>query len=466
MPMVLRSSRHLQLSKARRNLDDELEVVMSENGSRKRKMQTGEEPGECGEDGRVVHQSLSKLSQGEPKKTKSHHDYGGDFEATTHRYVVLLGDKTPQSEAGGSPVDGDSSCACPCGNSTELQFDCELGDIWINKYVNVKPHQSVSTGDAYADGILPNLESKGYSIQEQVARGKFGSILLAYSKVHSKFVAIKFIVKNSKRRMRRTSSTVTVPSPTTEIPEEITILQKLRHRNIAEMLEYHMINGRICLVMEFCENGNMEQLLSMRPSGFLPEAIARQYFRDMIDAIEYIHSQLIVHRDIKCQNFVLDRHDCVKLCDLASARQYRPGDGWFLGSGSPGYQSPEVLEGKLCDPRSVDLWAMAVVLFVMLTSKMPFGKDTAAEMLKCMRKGVDFSSAASSLRLSSDVTYGLKHMLHYLPEERYSLNRIKNCPWYRTEDKRVFIGNYHLVQYPQKRKEGSIERQLKESLNI
>ncbi|KAI0229171.1 Testis-specific serine/threonine-protein kinase 2, partial [Lamellibrachia satsuma] len=152
----------------------------------------------------------------------------------------------------------------------------------------------------------------------------------------------------------------------------IAILQKLRHRNIAEMLEYHLINGRLCLVMEFCENGNLEQLLSMRPSGFLPEAIARKYFRDMINAIEYIHKLSIVHRDIKCQNFVLDRHDCVKLCDLASARHYRPGDVPFLGSGSAGYQSPEVLESKPCDPRTVDLWAMAVVLFIMLTSKMPF----------------------------------------------------------------------------------------------
>ena len=280
-------------------------------------------------------------------------------------------------------------------------------------------------------------------------------------------------MKNSKRRLRRTSGPVT--SSTTDIPEEIALLQTLRHRNIAEMLEYHLINGRLCLVMEFCENGNLEQLLSMRPSGFLPEAIARKYFRDMISAIEYLHKQSIVHRDIKCQNFVIDRRDCVKLCDLATARHFRPGDALLVGgggggsgggTGSAGYQSPEVLEGKPCDPRAVDLWAMAVVLFVMLTSKMPFGKDTSGDMLTRMRKGVDLSGAASSLRLSNEVTCGLKHMLHYVAEVRYSLNRIKNCPWYSTEDTRVFIGNYHLVQYPQKRKEGSIERRLKEALNI
>ena len=91
---------------------------MSDNGSRKRKMQTEEEPEELGGDvsggdGRIVHQTSSKLSQSGLKKTKSHHDYGGDYEPTTHRYVVQLGDKTSSAAAAG----GGPTCADGRGNN-------------------------------------------------------------------------------------------------------------------------------------------------------------------------------------------------------------------------------------------------------------------------------------------------------------------------------------------------------------
>ena len=79
-------------------------------------MQTEEEPtehGGDGGDGRVVRQTSSKLSQSGLKKTKSHHDYGGDYEPTTHRYVVLLGDKTT---AGGCSAHTDGRCS----NDTEV----------------------------------------------------------------------------------------------------------------------------------------------------------------------------------------------------------------------------------------------------------------------------------------------------------------------------------------------------------
>ena len=455
-----------RVSKADKNLDVVLEGGMNENGCRKRKIPTEEEP-ECSGDGRVVgpHRCTSKIQHGnlKLKKTKSHHDYGGDCEPTTHRYFVQLHSHKSALLEETTTGSSDNNClnTRPATQTTNLQFDCQLGDIWINKYAEIKPHQKISTGDASADTILPLLELQGYSMQEHVARGRFGSVMLAYSKQHSKFVAVKFLIKNYKRKMRKSSEMVS----STELPEEIVILQKLKHVNIAQMLEHHLINGRACLIMEFCENGNINQLLNMRPGGFLAENIARKYFKDMVNALQYIHLQCIVHRDIKCENFVVDRHDRVKLCDLGSAKHYTAGDPFFKGSCySIAYQAPETLEGKPCDPRVLDLWALAVVLYIMLTSRKPFGND-AHDILTSMRRGVDCGES-SPLRLSREAKCILRRMLNYVPEVRYSVNRIENSEWYRMDNRRVAIGNYHLVQHPQKFKEGTIEKQLKDALHI
>ena len=114
---------------------------MSDNGSRKRKMQTEEEPEELGGDvsggdGRIVHQTSSKLSQSGLKKTKSHHDYGGDYEPTTHRYVVQLGDKTSSAAAaaGGGPT-----CADGRGNN-DTEVTTENPNHFTNILMNPSAH--------------------------------------------------------------------------------------------------------------------------------------------------------------------------------------------------------------------------------------------------------------------------------------------------------------------------------------
>ena len=128
---------------------------MSDNGSRKRKMQTEEEPEElCGDvsggDGRIVHQTSSKLSQSGLKKTKSHHDYGGDYEPTTHRYVVQLGEKTSSAAAAAAAAGGGPTCADGRGNN-----DTEVITEIANPFTNILMNSIISPFSIIA-GVTAN----------------------------------------------------------------------------------------------------------------------------------------------------------------------------------------------------------------------------------------------------------------------------------------------------------------------
>lgn len=281
------------------------------------------------------------------------------------------------------------------------------------------------------------------------------------------------------------------------------------------MYEYHVINGRISLVLEFCENGSLRQLLAVTPGRLLTEPVGRRYFGDMIEAVGYLHSQSVVHRDVRCENFVLDEYDRVKLCDFGTALRFRTGDELFDGRRSTGvvaaagYWPPEMLEQKPYNPRQADIWALGVTLHVILTSRLPFsdgggsggfggggggwtssgGLGGEAEELKAMQRGLDFAHTAS-VRLSPEANELLRGLLHYVVQVRYSINRVRCSDWMTRPHRaavvaninsggtgtgtdcgaaaadKPYIGNFYLVAQPQKRKDGDRERLLKEAFGI
>ena len=214
------------------------------------------------------------------------------------------------------------------------------------------------------------MEIQGYVLQEKIGEGKSGSVLLAYSHRQSQQVAIKFLVPESK-----CGKVMLARGLLAETPDEVVIHSKLKHPSIVEMYDYNMLNGTVTLVLEYCENGNLDQILRKKPGGFLTEPVARRYFHQMLSAVEYLHQQNTAHRDIKCQNFLINSQDQIKLCDFGMAKTFPRGSLSLMGkTGSSGYHAPEVLKGLCCDPFKADIWSLGVVLFIMLTSRFPYGR--------------------------------------------------------------------------------------------
>ena len=94
-------------------------------------------------------------------------------------------------------------------------------------------------------------------------------------------------------------------------------------------------------------------------------------FRQVVDAVELIHTQGFAHRDLKMTNILLNEENEIKLIDFGFAC-----DGFkekSLFCGTPSYMAPEILTKEKYNGRLVDIWALGVVLYKMVTGEYPFG---------------------------------------------------------------------------------------------
>lgn len=136
-------------------------------------------------------------------------------------------------------------------------------------------------------------------------------------------------------------------------------------------------------VTEWFDGESLRQRL--KEKGKLPQASAIQIALEIADALEYIHGHGIIHRNLRPENILVDTGDRVKLVDFGVAAKEGSPRLTFtnlsqLLGGSP-YISPEELAGKRGDARS-DIFALGMILYEVLTDKLPFASDDPFERLK------------------------------------------------------------------------------------
>jgi serine/threonine protein kinase len=153
---------------------------------------------------------------------------------------------------------------------------------------------------------------------------------------------------------------------------EAEIGRKLDHPRVAKVIS----NGdmsRVCIVMEWAEGKILRRVLGNQ--GKLPAERAVRIALGICEALDYIHGKGVVHRDLKPENIMVDSADNVKLIDFgiaANAGARRLTFSKFSSAlGTPDYISPEQVRGKRGDGRC-DVYALGVILYEMLTGKMPF----------------------------------------------------------------------------------------------
>ena len=150
---------------------------------------------------------------------------------------------------------------------------------------------------------------------------------------------------------------------------ELDLMRFLNHPNIVHL--YDVISGdEVCyLIMEFVDGG--ELLSYCCEKGTLTEDVAREFFRDILGAVDYLHRKGIVHRDLKLENCLLDSNLRVKIIDFGLANFYLSGM-LKTSCGSADYAAPELFASTKYYGPPVDVWAMGVMLFAMLAGVFPF----------------------------------------------------------------------------------------------
>lgn len=197
-------------------------------------------------------------------------------------------------------------------------------------------------------------------------------------------------------------------------------------------------------------NGNTSLLRPLASPSLLSEEQCRLYFRDMILGIEYLHSQGVIHRDIKADNLLLDEDDVLKIADFGVSELFeQDNDIITKTAGSPAYMAPElavISNGTLMDlaatkdipinslsGRSADIWSMGVTLYYMVFGILPFRADTVMDLFtKIVVDEVEFPVDD----FNPDLKDLLLKILCKSPHKRIKMDALRRHPWvtHRNED--------------------------------
>ena len=210
-----------------------------------------------------------------------------------------------------------------------------------------------------------------YVLSSTIGTGTFSKVKLGIHLATQQRVAIKILDR----------SKIKDESDLKRINREISILKTLRHPNIAQLYETITSERHFYIVMEYIEGKDLFQYIYSK--NYLDEVKASALFRQLISTLEYIHTLGIVHRDIKPENILLDKSKTsIKLVDFGLSNSYRHGELLRTACGSPCYASPEMISGKEYNGLYSDLWSCGVVLYCMLTGKLPFDDEDIKQLYR------------------------------------------------------------------------------------
>ncbi|ORY27668.1 kinase-like domain-containing protein [Naematelia encephala] len=220
------------------------------------------------------------------------------------------------------------------------------------------------------------------------------------------------------------------------IRREIAVMKKLDHPNIVHLYEaISMPNAdALFLVLEYMPGGVLMEVqvgpASAKASPPFDLEQTREYFRQLCLGLEYLHANEVIHRDIKPENVLLSAdRSTVKLCDFGVSEMFvGHGDDRIQKSGgSPAFSSPESFASHTADVhgKAVDIWALGVTLYCMLTGRLPFNVENPIELFEVVRE----KSPEINAEWDGDLKDLLNGMLEKEPTKRMEMTVIREHPW-------------------------------------
>ncbi|KAL2911672.1 hypothetical protein HK105_208880 [Polyrhizophydium stewartii] len=315
-------------------------------------------------------------------------------------------------------------------------------------------HKVDSTEIAWETKPLPLKMVGAYLLGEKIGKGAFGKVKEGVCSETLKRVAIKII---GRKRLRK------VPNGVENMIREIKMLRRLKHPNVVTLVDvfakvedqdgnvgifpwfttieeepivWLYDDGREeekdvkvlkwYLILEFCPC-SLQVLLEQCDDHKISLAQAHRYFVQLMDGLSYLHSQSIIHRDIKPGNMLITSDGVLKISDFGVAEQFDVYSGQAMQSeafaGTHQFLSPEIAE--------VDVWACGVTLYNMISGRLPFEFDDDGNLLDLYDKIIrgTFEMPAEA---TPDLADLLRRMLAKDPALRLSVFEIQSHPWTQT----------------------------------
>ncbi|CAG9467123.1 unnamed protein product [Pedinophyceae sp. YPF-701] len=243
--------------------------------------------------------------------------------------------------------------------------------------------RALEEDSAMPEAITVDELKQRYQMLDMVGEGAYGMVMKCRSRESGVYVAIKeFKVDDTDpdaAEVRRTAL------------REVRLLRMLQHPNVVRYIDGFMVSSRLFISMEYVPR-NVLELLEAQPSGHLDRATVRSVMYQLICAIEFIHRQGIIYRDIKPENLLIDNDGRLKLCDFGFARRVRKGDVLTDYVATRWYRAPELLlgppfrqhNGQMWRPTydaAVDMWAIGCLMGELTDGEPLFPGDSDVDQM-------------------------------------------------------------------------------------
>ncbi|TPX72864.1 hypothetical protein SpCBS45565_g00231 [Spizellomyces sp. 'palustris'] len=277
-----------------------------------------------------------------------------------------------------------------------------------------------TTAPAAETKAAPTTECVGpYVVLKTLGSGAFSHVKLAVHSRDGKRVAIKMLEKHTPNSLH---------SPH-QASNEASIIASLHHPHIVRLLDTIETPSHNCLILEYVPGGELYDLIADHPN-MLTEDTIRRIFRDLVQAVKYLHINNVCHRDLKIENVLLDSSQNIKLTDFGLAKRFNPHIPLTTRCGSEEYAAPELVQAQPYDGRKTDIWALGIILFALLTGELPFsvrpGERPRGMFHRIARGDFKFPNSPGVSDSAKDL---VKRILTPNPKRRATLDEILRHPW-------------------------------------
>lgn len=310
-------------------------------------------------------------------------------------------------------------------------------------------------------------------IIRSLASGTYGDVVVARCILTEEQRALKFITLESNEKEEKIRA---------EFTREIKALGSLHHPNIVELLGSDPnieIRGKhyMTIVEEFCDNGELLEFISK--TGRFEPAYAMIIFQQLCAGLKHIHDAGFAHRDMKPENLLFDKNFNLKICDFGAAKRFldqhgrKRGMQAIIGTGT--YIAPEVWKQERPYTEKVDIFAAGVILFILLSGRLPFknskDSDWCASKLKKKQHSLFWKAHEKHAKFEEGAKSLIESMLNFNSRRRLNIDQVMRHNYMKiadsiTKDEFQIEMNRRLESFAELNQEKAKEEKLKQSNSI